>query len=389
MNVSDDIEEEVKRHLRDETRYSDDEDEDDDHDDDSAFDHLGSGSGSGSGGTTGDNGGDNGGGKDSYDWDDDIRMVESRGKVTKYDSHFTDIENDDDSNCKATNKQGQSWIREGRRADVYAPASLTDYGSSKFFATSVTIKNSPYHKQFLGFMKMVAKTKRFKYSKGSQLCQGKSNVKLHRKKTKTNWCGEFSNREHTPCPDSFKKGKWTYADDIEITKSKYKKTIAKYDWYADGACRRHDHGIRFDYMKGGVRLGCNIDYDLSQKTLQNGTIQSIFGKKHSFASLSSWGCYHRGEHTQWDHSSGVWKRVTTVDEMIYLGSKRYDNLQANYHYGYTIPFRYCHSDKENPFLPNYPPPANYWWENNFGTNFQNYPLLDNYHWDAQQGYYKK
>jgi hypothetical protein len=41
---------------------------------------------------------------------------------------------------------------------------------------------------------------------------------------------------------------------------------------------------------------------------------------------------------------------------------------VKHHFGYWKTYRNCPSDFKRAFIPAHAPPANYWWETNYGTN---------------------
>eukprot|EP00581_Thalassiosira_minuscula_P005970 CAMPEP_0183735232 /NCGR_PEP_ID=MMETSP0737-20130205/46067_1 /TAXON_ID=385413 /ORGANISM="Thalassiosira miniscula, Strain CCMP1093" /LENGTH=351 /DNA_ID=CAMNT_0025968909 /DNA_START=182 /DNA_END=1234 /DNA_ORIENTATION=+ len=70
----------------------------------------------------------------------------------------------------------------------------------------------------------------------------------------TQWCGRGTNIYSTPCPDKNK----------------------KFDFWADNACRRHDHG-KIQKGTNVPRLECAVDNDLRVST-SNWAVQGAYGK---------------------------------------------------------------------------------------------------------------
>lgn len=303
------------------------------------------------------------------------------------------------TDCVTHDYNGQPYTKKGYRASL---STIQDTGfdgvGMSVQAVSLAVNLPQWIKQ-----KRKNLTPSFRLYNGTQLCQGAGNKWLHRVTTKTNWCGEFSNREHTPCP---KTGFWAYNSHgfdntlrsaldiiypkkVDASVNGLGNTIPGYDWHTDGACRRHDHGIRFEYQNGGVRLGCQIDYDLVKKGRHNLTVMAIFSERHSFACLPNWGCYNKGEKFFWHIAHSKWTRIKKFSEFIAYGPGRYTTIQHDYHYGYNRPFRHCESDYNNPFVPNYLAPSNYWWENNFDPNYEWFPKTKlGMKWNINGGYWQ-
>jgi hypothetical protein len=175
--------------------------------------------------------------------------------------------------------------------------------------------------------------------------------------TRTNWCGAWSNRSNTPCPGG--NGAWVKGA---------KNGITNYDAWTDNLCRRHDHGTYFKRIKPGVRLGCKIDAELALNT-NNFAVNAIFGRWGK-ASLSGWGCYDKGAHKVWRRIGwGAFSYMTYTIKLgihIRTGSTRYNNVK--HHWGYWKPYRNCPTDWKKAYAPAHAPPANYWWEMDYGTN---------------------
>jgi len=129
----------------------------------------------------------------------------------------------------------------------------------------------------------------------------------------TNWCGAGTDTVNTVCPSSSASG----------------------DLTADRACRRHDHGAKANGIIGGfaVRLGCDIDHDLSSST-DNWCAQGIFG---SYGLAQTWGCFDHGSYSCWNWKSirwgGYWRYgVYCHGEHTHSGPWRYGSYSHRYGY---------------------------------------------------------
>lgn len=109
--------------------------------------------------------------------------------------------------------------------------------------------------------------------------------------------------------------------------------IPDYDYNADHACRRHDHGAKAVTIWGGnaVRLGCDIDNDLRSAT-SNFAVQGTFGV---YGASQFWGCYDYGSNTYWSWCDG-WIdypcRKTSTGEFTKYGPWRYEGIKHSYGY---------------------------------------------------------
>lgn len=146
----------------------------------------------------------------------------------------------------------------------------------------------------------------------------------------TNWCGAGTDLLSTTCPASSSGG-------------------SDYDLAADKACRRHDHGAKANGIIGGmaVRLGCDIDKDLSQGT-GNECAQGIFG---SWGLAMVWGCYDHGAMDCWNYYKhnrrrwrpSYWRHGSYCNgEHIHYGPNRYDG--HSHTYGYKAKEKNCDGD---------------------------------------------
>jgi hypothetical protein len=130
--------------------------------------------------------------------------------------------------------------------------------------------------------------------------------------TRTNWCGQGTPKTN-PCPGD---------PSIEIY---------KYDYDADRACRRHDHGRKFKILDGGfVRTECMNDRDLILAS-DNPVLEAVYG----WAGLSAtFGCYGYGSYKCWRK----WRYGCHCHgERIRYGYYRYENNQRNPDWGYYSP----------------------------------------------------
>jgi hypothetical protein len=142
-----------------------------------------------------------------------------------------------------------------------------------------------------------------------------------------NWCGAGTDIQNTRCPAS--------------NNPKPVADGANYDYSADLACHRHDHGFRTAKILLGfaVRLGCDIDKDLADSAPNNFAVQAIFGR-YGLAQSSLWGCYdYRNiESCSWGYtrrrrwSGAIYRCSHRWGEDVISGTGRYNNVQHIYGY---------------------------------------------------------
>jgi len=140
--------------------------------------------------------------------------------------------------------------------------------------------------------------------------------------TQTQWCGAGTDLVYTPCP--------TTDNSVDVT--------------ADLACRRHDHGAKYEavgfFFKYAVRLECRVDLDLITAT-NNWKIHAVFGKK---GIAKHWGCYENSVYDCWQTHG--WSRPTygkyCRGEHIHYGPYRYDN--RTFYWGYNAKLTKCTGD---------------------------------------------
>jgi hypothetical protein len=141
----------------------------------------------------------------------------------------------------------------------------------------------------------------------------------------TKWCDAGTDILNTECPTT------TGAGD--------------YDYDADKACRRHDHGSKSNGIIGGmaVRLGCDIDHDLAEGT-SKWCVQAIWG---SGGLAQLWGCYDHGSYDCWNWASkwwgGYWRYGRyCYGEHTHDGPSRYSSYSHSY--GYKAKAKTCVGD---------------------------------------------
>lgn len=134
--------------------------------------------------------------------------------------------------------------------------------------------------------------------------------------SRTKWCGAGTDIKTTPCPDEKK----TSLDGL------------LYDWNADNACRRHDHGEKFVTTSVGIpRLECYVDKDLLNAGGHNLAVRAAYGKYGAMGWLI--GCYNYQSYKCWKRSG--WRiRYTNCGKKwaIKRGPYRYNDV--NKHEGY-------------------------------------------------------
>lgn len=134
----------------------------------------------------------------------------------------------------------------------------------------------------------------------------------------TQWCGTGTNLKKTPCPD---------------------KSLG-YDYYADSACRRHDHGKKTQSLGFAVRSECNVDKGLVEAGGHNWAIQGIFGE---LGLAQTWGCYEHGKYKCWKTKEGVLRYGDYCKGThIRYGPNRYND--RNWKWGYKNRRKSCAND---------------------------------------------
>ena len=122
--------------------------------------------------------------------------------------------------------------------------------------------------------------------------------------TNTQWCGPGTDIRTTPCPDADK----------------------DFDYFADRACRRHDHAKCYTYTLGIPILECRIDYHVSQAT-DSFWVQAQYGRlgvggitgcwEHS--SYLCWKGWSLGYYcNDWGKSWGPWRYSGSKTRMGYV-----------------------------------------------------------------------
>ena len=82
----------------------------------------------------------------------------------------------------------------------------------------------------------------------------------------TDWCGAGTNIFNTPCPEDRTRG----------------------SLQANRACRRHDHGRKYESAGPGTRMECQNDKHLASAS-SNWAVQAVFGK---WGISQAWGCFN-------------------------------------------------------------------------------------------------
>ena len=72
--------------------------------------------------------------------------------------------------------------------------------------------------------------------------------------------------------------------------------LPHYDKIADRACRRHDHGARYEVVGIFVKLGCDADHDLAKAGKHNNAVSAVFG---DWGLAGAWGCFDKGDYYCW------------------------------------------------------------------------------------------
>ena len=139
--------------------------------------------------------------------------------------------------------------------------------------------------------------------------------------TQTKWCG-YGTPKSNPCP-----GDAAVAAEFH-----------NYDYDADRACRRHDHGRKFTRLPAGfVRTECMHDRDLLLAAGDNLALTAVYGK---YGLAATFGCHGYGNYKCWKK----WRyRCQCRGERVRFGAGRYDNNERNPDWGYYSP--------EDPSVP--------------------------------------
>uniref|UniRef100_A0A7S3LAV5 Uncharacterized protein n=1 Tax=Amphora coffeiformis TaxID=265554 RepID=A0A7S3LAV5_9STRA len=133
--------------------------------------------------------------------------------------------------------------------------------------------------------------------------------------TQTKWCG-YGTPKSNPCP----------GDPAVVAE------FRNYDYEADRACRRHDHGRKFTILPAGfVRTECMHDRDLLLVAGDNLALTAVYGK---YGLAATFGCYGYGNYKCWKK----WRyRCQCRGERVRFGAGRYDNNERNEKWGYYSP----------------------------------------------------
>jgi hypothetical protein len=115
----------------------------------------------------------------------------------------------------------------------------------------------------------------------------------------TNWCGAGTDIHDTPCPNP--------NDEL--------------DFYADLACRRHDHGKKETEAMGIPRMECSVDKQLLDFGGHNWAIKAAFGKSGSMGVIgcSNYESYKCWRNWGWRTCGKKWK--------VKRGKSRYDGAK--------------------------------------------------------------
>ena len=107
--------------------------------------------------------------------------------------------------------------------------------------------------------------------------------------------------------------------------------IFAYDYKADRACRRHDHGRKYKILPGFTRTECMNDRDLILAADGNLAVLAVYG---TYGLSATFGCYGFGNYKCWKG----WKyRCQCRGERVRFGAGRYDNNERNPDWGYYSP----------------------------------------------------
>jgi len=140
---------------------------------------------------------------------------------------------------------------------------------------------------------------------------------IQRLASQSNWCGSPTDLTETPCPGN---GAMSWSPG--------------YDYNADHACRRHDHGTKYN-DSFPVKLGCDIDHDLEKAGGHNSAIAAVFG---SWGLASTYGCFDEGSYSCWNWKSkwwgGYWRYGNYCSgEHTHYGPWRFSEYSHRYGYG--------------------------------------------------------
>jgi hypothetical protein len=101
----------------------------------------------------------------------------------------------------------------------------------------------------------------------------------------TQWCGPGTDNKTTPCPNKNR----------------------DFDFNADNACRRHDHGKKYVKTTIGLpRLECFVDHQLKQAGGHNWAVAAVYG---DWGGAQVIGCYNYESYKCWKKSGWYWKYV--------------------------------------------------------------------------------
>lgn len=126
----------------------------------------------------------------------------------------------------------------------------------------------------------------------------------------TYWCGAGTNRATTLCPDA-------------------SKSDGGYDYNADHACRRHDHGKKYTITTVGIpRLECYVDRDLKNAGGHNWAVSAVYGDWspvagtvgcYNYEPYLCWRRWRLGYYCKgWDVNIGPWRYNNAVKTEGYL-----------------------------------------------------------------------
>jgi len=140
----------------------------------------------------------------------------------------------------------------------------------------------------------------------------------------TQWCGPGTDNGNTPCPDPTK----------------------DFDFNADNACRRHDHGAKYVQTSIGLpRLECYVDNQINQAGGHNWAVSAVYGK---WGGAGAIGCYNFESYKCWKRQG--WRIIYTTCGKKWktkFGPSRYNgNVKTA---GYKAKEKTCPYDYLVPF----------------------------------------
>ena len=120
--------------------------------------------------------------------------------------------------------------------------------------------------------------------------------------------------------------------------------LPHYDKIADRACRRHDHGARYEVVGIFVKLGCDADHDLAKAGKHNNAVSAVFG---DWGLAGAWGCFDKGDYYCWRWKKRGFIRYPAYGKYCEGESTRYGPWRFKgykHRYGYAKKEKRCDDD---------------------------------------------